>query len=87
MTSSIRQAPPVAWLLAALGRLTVVAPRPRPVTGPRRLAPSSAGEVAIATPEDLRRAGRHLEPEWSRPQFDRARDADPFEWLGFSPRS
>lgn len=85
MTSSARPAFPASWLSAALGRLTVVAPRPRPVTGPRHLAPSPPGEVTIATPEDLHRAGRHLEPEWSRPSFDPARDPDPFDWLGFSP--
>jgi hypothetical protein len=85
MTSSARPAFPASWLSAALGRLTVVTPRPRPVTGPRHLAPSPPGEVTIATPEDLHRAGRHLEPEWSRPSFDPARDPDPFDWLGFSP--
>jgi hypothetical protein len=92
MTSSTRPASPVSWLSAALGRLTVVAPRPRPVTarrpgpvtGPRHRAPSAPGEVTIATPEDLLRPGRHLEPEWSRPSFDPVRDPDPFEWLGFS---
>ena len=84
MTSSTRPASPASWLSAALGRLTVVAPRPRPATGPRHLAPTAPGEVTIATPEDLLRAGRHLEPEWSRDSFDPARDADPFEWLGFS---
>ena len=83
MTSSTRTASPVAWLSAALGRLTVVAPRP--ATGPRHLAPSSPGDVTIATPEELRRAGRHLEPEWSRPSYDPVRDPDPFDWLGFSP--
>jgi hypothetical protein len=85
MTSSTRQASPVSWLSAALGRLTVVAPRPRPATGPRHLSPSAPGEVTIATPEQLTRAGRHLEPEWSRPAFDPVRDPDPFEWLGFRP--
>ena len=85
MTSSTRVASPVSWLSAALGRLPVVAPRPRPATGPRHLAPGSPDDVTIATPDDLRRSGRHLEPEWSRPSFDPVRDPDPFDWLGFSP--
>jgi hypothetical protein len=85
MTSSTRVASPISWLSAALGRITVVAPRPRPVTGPRHLAPTSPEPVTIATPEQLLRAGRHLEPEWSRPAFDPVRDPDPFDWLGFSP--
>jgi hypothetical protein len=84
MTSSTRVALPVSWLSAALGRPPVVAPRRRPATGPRHLAPTSPGEVTIATPEQLVRGGRHLEPEWSRPSFDPVRDPDPFDWLGFS---
>jgi hypothetical protein len=85
MTSSTPVASPVSWLSAALCRLPVVPARPRPATGPRHLAPSTPGDVAIATPEDLLRPGRHLEPEWSRPTFDPVRDPDPFDWLGFSP--
>lgn len=85
MTSSTRLASPVSWLSAALGRLPVVASRTRPATGPRHLASSSPDDITIATPEQLTRAGRHLEPEWSRPSFDPARDPDPFDWLGFSP--
>lgn len=84
MTSSTRVASPVSWLSAALGRLPVVAVRPRSATGPRHLAPATPGEVTIATPDDLLRAGRHLEPEWSRATFDPVRDTDPFDWLGFS---
>jgi hypothetical protein len=26
-----------------------------------------------------------VDPEWRREQFDRQRDDDPFEWLGFAP--
>jgi hypothetical protein len=40
--------------------------------------------VRIAAPEDLSRAGRHTEKEWSRALHDPRRDEiDAFEWLGF----
>lgn len=74
---------PALRLPAALSRvLGTSAP-----TTPRHLAPEHPdAEVRIvpAGPE-LTRLGRHAEPEWSRLAFDRKRDDDPFEWLGFSP--
>jgi hypothetical protein len=40
--------------------------------------------VRIAAPEDLSRAGRHTEKEWSRALHDPRRDEiDALEWLGF----
>jgi hypothetical protein len=53
---------------------------------PRHLAPEDPNaepRIVPAGPE-LPRVGRHAEPEWSRMAFDRKRDDDPFEWLGFS---
>ena len=41
--------------------------------------------VRIAAPEDLTRAGRHTEPEWTRDLHDPRRDeVDALDWLGFS---
>jgi len=41
--------------------------------------------VRIAAPEDLTRAGRHTEPQWTRELHDPRRDeVDAFDWLGFS---
>jgi hypothetical protein len=82
MTSSASSA---SWLPAALARTAVVSPPPAqavPTTG-RHLA--AEGIVRIAAPEDLARAGRHAEPEWSREAFDPERDeVDAFDWLGFT---
>jgi hypothetical protein len=53
---------------------------------PRHLAPEdpeAEPRIVPAGPE-LTRVGRHAEPEWSRVTFDRKRDHDPFDWLGFS---
>jgi len=72
---------PAAWLPGALVRRTVV---PTATHGGRHLAPELPGVVRIAAPEDLTRAGRHTEPEWSRELHDPRRDvADALEWLGF----
>jgi hypothetical protein len=49
----------------------------------RHRAPEGA-EIRIATPQDLGRAGRHAEAEWARVAYEPGRDADPFDWLGFS---
>jgi hypothetical protein len=77
MSSSASSA---AWLPAPLVRRTVV-PRAH---GGRHLAPEVPGLVRIAAPEDLSRAGRHTEKEWSRALHDPRRDeVDAFEWLGF----
>jgi hypothetical protein len=77
MTSTASSA---TWLPAPLPRRAVV---PR-VKGGRHLAPEIPGLVRIAAPEDLTRAGRHTEKEWSRALHDPRRDEiDAFEWLGF----
>jgi hypothetical protein len=77
MSSSASSA---TWLTAALVRRAVV-----PAThGGRHLAPETPGLVRIAPAEDLTRAGRHTESEWSRALHDPRRDEiDAFEWLGF----
>jgi hypothetical protein len=49
----------------------------------RHHAPEPADAPRIAWLADVERPGRHAEPDWQREQFDRARDEDPFEWLGF----
>jgi hypothetical protein len=68
------------WLPAPLARRTVVPP----ASGARHLAPEIPGLVRIAAPEDLSRAGRHTEKEWSRALHDPRRDEiDALEWLGF----
>jgi hypothetical protein len=70
-----------AWLPAALVRRTVTPPATH---GGRHLAPEVPGVVRIAAPEDLTRAGRHTESEWSRELHDPRRDeVDALEWLGF----
>jgi hypothetical protein len=72
---------PAAWLPAALVRGAVVPPAVH--TG-RHLAPDVPGVPRIAAPDDLARAGRHTESEWSRDLHDPHRDEiDAFEWLGF----
>ena len=80
MTSSASSA---TWLSTPLGRVMTPA---RPVrTGGRHLAPEVSGMVRIAAPEDLTRAGRHGEPEWTRDLHDPRRDeVDALDWLGFS---
>ena len=79
MTSSASSA---TWLPTALGRVMTPASTVR--TGGRHLAPEVADMVRIAAPEDLTRAGRHTEPEWSRELHDPRRDeVDALEWLGF----
>lgn len=78
MTSS------AAWLPTALARVVAVTAAPAAPTGGRHLAPDRPGTVRIAAPEDLTRAGRHTEPEWSRELHDPRRDeVDAFDWLGF----
>jgi len=68
------------WLPAPLARRIMVPP----ATGGRHLAPEVPGLVRIVAPEDLTRAGRHTEAEWSRELHDPRRDEiDAFEWLGF----
>jgi hypothetical protein len=58
---------------------------PPAVNGGRHLAPEVPGLVRIAGPEDLTRAGRHTESEWSRDLHDPRRDeVDALAWLGFS---
>jgi hypothetical protein len=80
MTSSASSA---TWLPTALGRVRTPAPPVR--TGGRHLAPEVADMVRIAAPEDLTRAGRHTEPQWTRELHDPRRDeVDAFDWLGFS---
>ena len=80
MTSSASSA---TWLPTALGRVMTTAPPVR--TGGRHLAPEVAATVRIAAPEDLSRAGRHTEPEWTRELHDPRRDeVDALDWLGFS---
>ena len=79
MSSSASSA---TWLPAILVRHAVVPP-PAVRTG-RHLAPEVPGVPRIAAPEDLTRAGRHTESEWSRGLHDPRRDEiDAFEWLGF----
>ena len=77
-----------SWLPAAIARAAVVSTRPAqnvPSTG-RHAAPEVARAIRIATPEDLLRAGRHAEREWSRDLHDPRRDeADSLSWLGFGP--
>jgi hypothetical protein len=81
MTSS---ASPAAWRPTALGRTFVVTPAPASRAGGRHLAPDLSPVVRIAAPEDLTRAGRHVEPEWSRELHDPRRDeVDALDWLGF----
>lgn len=78
MSSSASSAP---WLPAAPVRRAVAPP---PAHRGRHLAPEIPGLVRIAAPEDLTRAGRHTESEWSRALHDPRRDeVDAFEWLGF----
>ena len=81
MSSSASSA---TWLPAALARAAVVTPAQRVQEGGRHLAPEVPGLVRIAAPEDLTRAGRHTESEWTRGLHDPRRDEiDAFEWLGF----
>ena len=83
MTSSASSA---TWLSTPLGRVMTPARTVRTVrTGGRHLAPEVADMVRIAAPEDLTRAGRHVEPEWTRDLHDPRRDeVDALDWLGFS---
>ena len=75
----------VTWLPAAIARAAVVPPA-RTSAAPRHLAPETPGPARIAAVEDVVRAGRHVEPEWSRALHDPTRDEiDAFAWLGFSP--
>jgi hypothetical protein len=81
MSSSASSA---TWLPAALARAAVVPPAESVREGGRHLAPEVPGLMRIAAPEDLTRAGRHTESEWTRELHDPRRDEiDAFEWLGF----
>ena len=81
MSSSAASA---TWLPKARVRL-VVPPAPAVRVGGRHFAPEGPGLVRIAAPDDLTRAGRHVESEWSRVLHDPQRDeVDALDWLGFS---
>lgn len=74
----------VRWLPAAIARAAVITPAPAE-TRPRHLAPDADDAVLRPVPADvITRTGRHAESEWDRELFDPRRDADPFEWLGFT---
>jgi hypothetical protein len=83
----IGSASPAAWLPTALARTVVrIAPPALPARpGGRHLAPEPPRVVRIATPEDVVRTGRHVEPPWSRELHDPRRDeVDALDWLGFA---
>ena len=81
MSSSASSA---ARLPTVLARALVTSP-PTQRVGGRHLAPEVPGLVRLAAPEDLSRAGRHVESEWSRELHDPRRDeVDALDWLGFS---
>jgi hypothetical protein len=74
-------ASPATWLPAVLTRRPAGSPAGH---GGRHLAPEIPGLVRIAAPDDLTRAGRHTEAEWSRELHDPRRDEiDALDWLGF----
>jgi hypothetical protein len=81
MTSS---ASVTSWLLPGRARTTDATPVPPALPAGRHLAQEGPGRVRIAAPEELTRAGRPIEQEWSRELHDPRRDeVDAFEWLGF----
>jgi hypothetical protein len=52
--------------------------------GGRHGAARFACADAVAADPDLTPRDEHTESDWSRQMFDSLRDADPFDWLGFT---